>query len=117
MATFPKSQPKPWIAKPLPFSGHIYTTFYSNAAWRRLRRIFLEKNPLCQHCQSNGIITPAVDIDHIQSINPYKPYDTENGKYGNPLDETNLQALCKKCHHIKTAKTRGIETRTEQTNL
>ena len=111
MPIFPTSDKKPWIAKREPFQGAAYTTFYSNAAWRRLRRVFIQNNPLCKHCQQQGIITPALDIDHIQPINPENPYNTENGKYGNPLDESNLQALCKKCHHIKTAKTRGIEIR------
>ena len=113
MPNLPKSQKLPWIAKTPLFQNAKYTTFYSNAAWRRLRRIYLQENPLCRHCESKGIITPATDIDHIQPINPDNPYDTKEGRFGSPLDSANLQPLCHQCHIIKTAKTRtpNIEIR------
>ena len=114
MPIIPKSNPsKPWIAKSHPFEGTVYTTFYSCAPWRRLRLAFLQENPLCSHCQKKGIITPATEIDHIQSVNPHDPYNTQSGKYGEPLNRANLQALCKSCHAKKTAATRptNIETR------
>ena len=113
MPIFPKPEKRPWMAAAPSHQGHVYTTFYSNAAWRRLRRVYLAANPLCRHCESRGIITPATDIDHIQPINPENPYDTKEGRYGQPLDTANLQPLCHQCHIIKTAKTRNqnIETR------
>ena len=89
------------------FQGHVYTTFYSNAAWLLFRKVYREKHPLCRHCEAKGIITPATDIDHIQPINPENPYDTKGGRFGEPLDEANVQALCHQCHIIKTAKTRN----------
>jgi len=111
MPVTPKNPKKPWIASSKPFEGTHYTTFYSNAAWRRLRRVVLEQTPLCRHCQAVGIITSASEVDHIQAVNPHNPYNTENGKYGEPLAMSNLQALCKPCHTRKTAATKGIETR------
>lgn len=111
MPEMPKSQSKPWIAKQEPFAGFVYTTFYNCAPWRRLRLAILAEHPLCKHCEANGIITPATEVDHIKPINPHQPYNTENGKHGEPLDRNNLQTLCKTCHTTKTAKTRGIEIR------
>lgn len=112
MPEIPKTNPhKPWIAKSKPFEGRVATTFYSCAPWRRLRLSFLWENPLCRHCDAQGITTPASEVDHIQPINPHDPYDTKEGKYGDPLNPANLQALCKPCHTKKTAASRGIETR------
>jgi 5-methylcytosine-specific restriction protein A len=111
MPIFPKPLKNNWQAKQPKFEGYVYTTFYSNAAWRRLRLSFISKNPLCLHCANKGIVTPASDVDHIHPINPHNPYDTKDGKYGRPLDPDNLQALCKQCHNRKSAKQKGIETR------
>lgn len=60
------------------------------AAWRKLRLAFLAQYPLCRACQSKGMVTPAVLVDHIVP----KPKGTD--------DWDNLQSLCVSCHRVKS---------------
>lgn len=62
--------------------------------WRQARLAFLDDNPLCIVCQSQGLLTPATVIDHII---PHR------GNQARFWDMTNWQALCKSCHDTKTA--------------
>ena len=64
-----------------------------DAKWREARKLFLQRNPLCQNCLKNGKVTPATVVDHIV---PHR---------GDPIlfwDQENWQALCKSCHDSKT---------------
>ena len=67
--------------------------FYG-ADWRRLRKMVLNAEPLCRHCQAEGIVTPANEVDHIDG-------DSTN------LSWDNLQPLCKHHHSRKTALEQG----------
>jgi len=58
--------------------------------WGKIRDLYLSKHPLCEECQRNGRLTPAVHVHHIIR--------------GGSNDEENLEALCKKCHSRETAK-------------
>jgi len=69
-----------------------------DARWRRARAMFLRRNPLCVECQKEGKLTPATIVDHII---PHK------GNHDLFWDESNWQALCKRCHDRKTAKEDG----------
>lgn len=66
--------------------------FYASKAWRSLRRAFLLDHPLCDDCQSLGLIVPAVQVHHKipRKANPALA-----------LEWTNLQALCVRCHNAK----------------
>ena len=55
--------------------------------WRKVRRIQLQREPLCSHC---GDV--AREVDHIVPI----------ADGGARLDLRNLQSLCKSCHSRKT---------------
>lgn len=70
------------------------TVFYKRSDWRRCRKAFISKNPLCKHCSVLGITSPAVDIDHVLALSAG----------GAQFDFANLQALCKSCHSIKTRR-------------
>lgn len=61
--------------------------------WRRLRKRFLDRHPLCQDCHAHGWLVGATDVDHIVPK-----------RRGGTDDESNLQALCHRCHSRKTAK-------------
>ena len=61
--------------------------------WNKARKRFLEKNPLCAECLKAGRYVKATDVDHIV---PHR---------GDPKlfwDEGNWQALCHRCHSVKT---------------
>lgn len=54
----------------------------------------LQEHPICANCRN----APASVVDHIK---PHK------GDYDLFWDEANHQALCKRCHDIKTATEDG----------
>ena len=61
--------------------------------WEQIRRRALVRdNYLCQYCRTEGVYTPATDVDH-------RIPKTDGGT--DHLD--NLQSLCKNCHNEKTA--------------
>ena len=64
--------------------------------WLRLRSWFMgqPENQLCRHCLAKGIVTLAVDCDHVI---PFRDRDDPRR-----LDPKNLQPLCRDCHAIKT---------------
>ena len=70
------------------------------AAWRKARAAFLRKHPLCvgPQCVLNGLVTPAVVVDHI------KPHKGDKGLF---WDRANWQPLCTACHNSKTAREDG----------
>ena len=66
-----------------------------DARWRRARKAFLQRHPLCAECMKEGKLTPATVVDHIV---PHR---------GDPRlfwDEKNWQPLCKECHDRKTGQ-------------
>lgn len=70
--------------------------------WRRLREIvLLRDNYTCQYCKRVCLIED-LECDH----------KTPLAKGGTDTAE-NLQALCKRCHEVKTAKDCGIKLRVE----
>jgi 5-methylcytosine-specific restriction protein A len=64
-------------------------------AWQKLRLQVLSNQPLCVECERQGIVTVAVDVDHIV---PHR------GDSELLMDRDNLQPLCKRCHGRKTAR-------------
>ena len=61
--------------------------------WRRARKAYLRKDPLCIICREEGRLTPATVVDHII------PHRGDPGLF---WDENNWQPLCKDCHDRKT---------------
>src|SRR5450830_1215094 len=66
---------------------------YGNTAWRRLRRIKLCNNPLCELCLSKDIVVQASQADHIIPVAKQPELR---------LSLSNLQSLCEVCHTKKT---------------
>ncbi len=73
--------------------GSAHSRGYDRA-WQRIRGLKLKRNPICEHCKAKGRTTAAKDVDHIVPL----PEGT------NKMD--NLQALCRRCHNVKTAAQR-----------
>jgi len=79
-------------------SRPTYHSWYSTARWKLMRLNYLWLNPLCVECSKSGVIKPSSIVDHI------KPHKGNKNIF---WDVSNLQALCKQCHDIKTAKEDG----------
>lgn len=102
---------KLWEPKPVdtnkPGQGRKYggnQAFYKSKAWRDVRKAGLIREPFCKSCAERGITTEGKVRDHIKPINPENAYDIQNGKYPNPLDMSNHQTLCIRCHNRKSGK-------------
>lgn len=68
---------------------------YDKRAWRdRIRPLQLSRHPYCAHCERDGKIVLATDVDHVDGDN------TNN-------DSANLQSLCHAHHSSKTVKYNG----------
>ena len=64
--------------------------------WQKVSRAFLHSHPLCEECLKQGRYTKATVVDHIV------PHRGDQKLF---WDQSNWQALCKRCHDKKT----GIE--------
>ena len=64
-----------------------------DSRWRVARNRFLKVNPFCVKCNAQGKLIKATVVDHI---NPHR------GDKNLFWDESNWQALCKRCHDSKT---------------
>ena len=71
--------------------------FYQSALWRRVRRVKLAKDPLCELCLEAGLIHKTEIVHHIVPI--------KDG--GAPLDLDNLRSACKSHHGQAEAQSRG----------
>jgi 5-methylcytosine-specific restriction endonuclease McrA len=67
--------------------------FYDSSAWRALRKLKLQRNPMCEICFAYGRLTEATIVDHIVAVR-----DSYEGR----LDIENLQSVCLSCHSRKT---------------
>ena len=119
--------------KPHEGRRHTNAKFYTSSSWRGLRKkyiarleieqtaqILLEANvgdqmyliskiPICETClrlylaDAYREVSSGHELDHIHPINPDNALDTEGKRYGQPLDENNLQFLCSR-HHAKKSQ-------------
>ncbi len=64
-----------------------------DSRWRKARKLFLRKHPLCASCMKENKLTPATVVDHII------PHRGDAKLF---WDESNWQPLCKDCHDHKT---------------
>ena len=70
-----------------------------DSRWRKARRHYLMRNPLCVECLGNGRTTAAIVVDHIVD---------HKGDQRIFWDESNWRALCKPCHDTKTISMYGF---------
>lgn len=66
--------------------------FYQRTAWKNVRTLQLQLEPLCRKCRAAGKLIAASIVDHITAI----------ADGGAELDLDNLQSLCASCHNTKT---------------
>lgn len=63
---------------------------YNSRHWRKLSKLKLSHNPLCEMCYNSGVLEPAVLVHHIIEVKV---------DYSKRFDIDNLQSLCKSCHN------------------
>ncbi len=68
---------------------------YHSVRWRKLRRAFMSKHPLCVRCLHYGLVVTATDLDHVIAVAANKSLQ---------WNTSNMQPLCKSCHSHKTTK-------------
>ena len=76
---------------------------YRSNRWRKLRRVQLTREPLCEDCRRHGVVEPATQVDHIVGLvlRPDLAYDISK----------NCQSLCTACHARKSAAERRARRR------
>jgi 5-methylcytosine-specific restriction enzyme A len=70
-----------------------YDPELNSAAWERWRREWLRLHPLCEDCEAEGRVEPAVDLHH-----------TQGRRLGGPLITGAVKGLCKPHHGRRTAR-------------
>jgi 5-methylcytosine-specific restriction protein A len=100
MAKKPDKVVRSWVPEKVAFQREDKNDkFYNSWPWRKARKAFKLKNPLCKHCDERGVVTAGKVVDHIIRIKAG----------GEPLKESNLQMLCDSCHNRKSAEeSRGM---------
>jgi len=76
-------------------SALTWRKLYKDPRWKKLRRQFLARNPICSDCAEFGLVVLATDVDHIER---------HMGDLAKAFDWKNLQGLCHRCHSRKTAR-------------
>jgi len=71
-----------------------------NTTWRKLRRVKLNNNPLCEICLAKCKVVQAEEVDHIKPVSRYPELR---------LIYDNLQSLCVTCHSKKTREENKIK--------
>ncbi len=67
--------------------------FYDSALWQRTRAAKLRRDPLCQACAYEQIVTAGEHVDHWIAL----------AAGGHPTSDDNLVTLCVSHHSQKTA--------------
>jgi 5-methylcytosine-specific restriction protein A len=65
-----------------------------NYRWKQYRKWFLDKHPLCEDC-SVFIPTQATEVHHKAKLADHPELQ---------FVESNLKALCHRCHAVRTAR-------------
>lgn len=82
-------------------SNPIYRRLLNANKWAKLRRLKLQRNPLCEQCRKEGRIRLATEVHHIV---PVESGGSEEAMRALAYDYNNLMALCHDCHrdiHLK----------------
>lgn len=80
-----------------------YNKLIHTQRWLDLRRAILTAHPLCERCEAEGFVTPAVEVHHRRPVEYGINYAE---KHRLMYDEMNLCALCHECH-VRTHKEMG----------
>lgn len=86
-------------------TNHVkeYQEFYNTPVWKNLRRAKFLANPVCEICETKGIVRVTDEVHHKK---PWNQGMTLAEKWELFLEWENLQSLCIPCHHIEDDKLR-----------
>lgn len=70
---------------------------YQSYKWKKMRKLYLSKHPLCEKCKAIGLTTASNTVDHVVPISIG----------GSRWSWFNWMALCQQCHQVKSNKERG----------
>ena len=73
--------------------------FYDRVAWKKVRALQLQLEPLCRECRKIGKLTAATVVDHI----------IERSKGGADYDHNNLRSVCAPCHNEITRRSKNVD--------
>lgn len=79
-----------------------YRHLYNSAAWKRLRRVILRRDPLCKLCKDQQRPRPSTVADHIHD---------HKGDSKLFFDPNNLRGVCKPCHDERTGGEHGFQSK------
>jgi len=68
-----------------------------DSSWKKVRKLKLNRDPLCEQCAKDGVTKAANVVHHIKPL----------GEGGKRLDENNLMSLCRNCHEILEGRKNG----------
>lgn len=93
-----RNTPRPWLpktaSKDRPQQQGDHSAVYHSSRWVKVRRLVLQRDPICVRCYNAGVTIPSTVADHIIPINQ-----------GGPVWEMdNLQGMCNTCHAVKSAR-------------
>jgi hypothetical protein len=87
------------------FDGDSSSHYYTSKAWNRLRNLYISLHPICEECIKHGHVEPATEIHHLR---PFMSEKTEEARWNTLLNESNLIAVCNKCHYAYHYKLRRL---------
>lgn len=94
----PNKIQRAYLPERKPFERSMDNTwFYNSWKWRKFRKGFIRRNPLCVVCEAEGITTTATVCDHKEQYNPHaKGWDL------NKLKDEDYNAMCETHHNSKS---------------
>jgi len=97
MPTIESNGRRYWQSQPNEYRSHKAPNmaFYNSTAWRKLRALKIETDPLCELCLLDGVLSEGKYVDHTHRIN-------KGGRLLPGLDE--LKTLCVTCDARKRQK-------------
>jgi 5-methylcytosine-specific restriction endonuclease McrA len=69
----------------------IIVRFYRSAAWRKLRALKINSDPVCEYC----LTEPTAEVHHEEPVKV---------NFDKALEYANLKSACKSCHKIHEGK-------------
>lgn len=89
-----------------------YRKLLNSARWRATRAAQLGRQPFCEDCAKEGVLTEATEVHHVVPVKSIK--DPER-MLVRMFDCTNLASLCHACH-VERHRRLGKNTKEENLN-